>query len=60
MAKFAVIINNIVDNVILADTKEVAEEVTGHTCVEYTEENPAIIGLGYANGVFEQREVPTE
>ena len=54
MAKYAVIFENIVQNVIIADSKEVAEEVTGLTCVEYTDENPAIIGLKYIDGVFEQ------
>ena len=47
MANFAVINGNIVENIIVADTKEIAEEATGKTCVEYTEENPAIIGLSW-------------
>jgi hypothetical protein len=33
MNTFAVIQNNIVINLILADTKEIAEEVTGLTCL---------------------------
>jgi hypothetical protein len=54
MANFAVIENGIVTNVIVANSKEKAEEGTGKTCVEYFESNPAIIGLGY-NGIhFEQ------
>jgi hypothetical protein len=52
MATFAVIQNNIVTNIIVADTKEIAETVTGSTCVEYTDENPAGIGWTYADGVF--------
>jgi len=52
MATFAVIDSNIVENVIVADTKEIAEEVTGKECIEYTEENPAQIGWTYADGVF--------
>ncbi len=44
MANYAVIKNGIVNNVILADTKEIAETVTGLTCIEYTNENPAGIG----------------
>lgn len=44
MATYAVIRNNKVDNVIVADTKEIAEQITGFTCVEYTNENPAMIG----------------
>lgn len=40
MARFAVLINNVVSNIIIADTKEIAEELTGLTCIEYTNENP--------------------
>ena len=47
MAKYAVIHNNSVSNVIVCDTKEIAEQLTNTTCVEYTEENPAIIGSLY-------------
>jgi hypothetical protein len=47
MANFAVIKNGVVNNVIVADIKEVAELVTGLTCVEYTDENPAGIGWTY-------------
>ena len=43
MAKFAVLDNNIVINIIVADTKEIAEEATGFTCIEYTSANPAAI-----------------
>ncbi len=52
MATFAVIDSNIVENIIVADTKEIAEEVTGKECVEYTDSNPAHIGWTYANDVF--------
>jgi hypothetical protein len=51
---FAVLSGNLVTNIIVADSKEIAEQVTGQTCIEYTDENPAVIGLGYVNGVFEQ------
>lgn len=51
---FAVISGNSVVNIIVADSKEIAEEVTGLTCVEYTNENPAHIGLGYDGTTFEQ------
>lgn len=50
MAIYAVTDNNIVINVIVADTKEVAEEVTGKTCIESTEDNPASIGSTW-NGI---------
>jgi hypothetical protein len=51
---FAVIKNNKVENTIIADSKSIAEQVTGFQCVEYTDNNPAHIGLGYSNGTFEQ------
>lgn len=54
MPNFAVIENGIVLNTILADSKATAEEVTGKTCVEYTDSNPAYIGLGYDGTTFEQ------
>ena len=54
MPNFAIIENGIVTNVILADSKAIAEEVTGKTCVEYTAENAAHIYLGYDGTTFEQ------
>lgn len=65
MANFAVIEDGKVLNTILADSKAIAEEVTGKTCVEYTTENPACIGLGYDGTTFQQsapieKEQPTE
>ena len=47
MANFAVLIDNVVSNIIVADSKEIAEEVTTRTCIEYTDENPAGIGWTY-------------
>ena len=52
MANFAEIKDNVVTNVIVADTKEIAELVTGSTCVEYTDANPAGIGWTYDGSVF--------
>lgn len=64
MPNFAVIENGTVINTILAESKAIAEEVTGKTCVEYTDANPACIGLGYNGTTFEQPapevEEPTE
>lgn len=63
MANFAVIENDIVTNTIVAESKAIAEEVTGKTCVEYTSSNAAHIGLGYNGTTFEQpvyEEIPTE
>lgn len=54
--KFAVIINGKVDNTIVADSLEIAETATGHTCVPYTEDNPAHIGLSFDGTTFEQPE----
>jgi hypothetical protein len=51
---FAVINNGIVENIILAETQAIAEEVTGLTCIEYTSDNPAHIGFGYNGIIFEQ------
>ncbi len=39
MTTFAVIDNNIVENIIVADTKEIAEKVTGKECIEYSDNN---------------------
>ena len=47
MKTFAVIVSNIVENVIVADSKEIAEQVTDQKCIEYTYENPAGIGWIY-------------
>jgi hypothetical protein len=47
MSTFAHISNNIVVNVIIADTKEIAETITGETCIEYTEDSPVGIGWVY-------------
>ena len=62
MANYAVIQNNKVINVIVADSKAIAEDVTGHTCIEYTSESPA--GIGYTwdgtNFVPPVIEEPTE
>jgi len=57
MSNFAVIENNLVINTIVADSKEIAEDITGKQCVEYTQENPACIGLGYDGVTFDQPEV---
>ena len=52
MATFAVVENNLVTNVIVADTVEIAEEVTGKTCIEYDDENPAGIDWTYDGEKF--------
>lgn len=54
MANFAVIDGNDVINTIVADSKAIAEEVTGLTCVEFTDE-PAETGGTYTNNTFIKR-----
>jgi hypothetical protein len=54
MANYAVVQNDKVVNVIIADSKEIAEEVTGLLCVEYTDESPAGIGWTYNGSTFEE------
>jgi hypothetical protein len=54
MATFAVISGDSVSNVIIADTKETAEQITGSVCIEYTKANPAGIGWTYNGSTFEQ------
>jgi len=55
MATFAVIENGIVENLIVADSQEIAEEVTikeetpNKICVEFQQIQP---GWTYVNGVF--------
>ena len=51
MPNFAAIENGIVLNTIVAESKAIAEEVTGATCVEYTTEL-AEPGGTYANKQF--------
>ena len=54
MLNFAIIENNLVKNIIVADSLSAAEEASNSICVEYTKENPAHVGLSYVDGVFEQ------
>ena len=52
MANFAIIEGGVVTNVIVADSLEVAQEVTEKTCAEYTAESPAGIGWSYDGTTF--------
>ena len=52
MANFAVISEGVVNNIIIADTQEIAIEVTGHLCVEYETTSNVGIGTKYENGEF--------
>jgi hypothetical protein len=51
MSNFAALNGEQVVNTIIADSKELAEQVTGKICVEFTNE-PAELGGTYVNGVF--------
>jgi hypothetical protein len=56
MANYAVLVENVVVNLIAAENLQTAMTVTDKLCVEYTEENQAHIGLGYnpETKIFEQ------
>ena len=58
MAKYALIKNNIVENVIEAETLEIAKAVAGDNVFETDRNNIAHIGLGFDGTTFEQP--PTE
>ena len=47
MAKFDVVENNIVANIIIADSIEIAKGITNALCFEYTDENPINVGQHY-------------
>ena len=51
MKKYAVIEGNNILNTIVSESQEVAENITGKTCVEFTEEL-AEPGGTYENGIF--------
>lgn len=55
MSDFAIIESGIVVNTVTAtDSSHVAIN-ENQQCVEYTLSNPAVIGLKYENGAFEQK-----
>ena len=58
MATYAVILDNTVTNVIVADTQADAELATGATCVEYTDSNPAGIGWTWDGTTFTAPVIP--
>ena len=43
-----------VTNLIVADTKETAEQITGFMCIEYTDVHSVGIGWTYNGSTFEQ------
>jgi hypothetical protein len=54
MPNFAVLDGENVINTIVAESKAIAEEITGKTCVEFTTER-AEVGGTYVGGVFISR-----
>lgn len=52
MSNYALILESKVVNIIVADDQETAN-LFGHA-IEYTDDNPAHIGLGYDGNIFEQ------
>jgi len=50
MGLFAVVENGIITNLIVADSKEVAELVSGHSCVEYAEGTHVDLGWEVIDG----------
>lgn len=44
MSQFAVMNDNNVVNIIVAESKEVAENITNSACIEYFDDKPAFIG----------------
>lgn len=44
--------NNIVTNILVADSLEIAESVTRATCIQYDDTNPAFIGWKYNGTTF--------
>lgn len=54
MKHFAVVKNGIVDKILVAESLEIANDVTGEECIEYTDENPAYLGEPYIDGIFQK------
>lgn len=52
MALFAIINNNHVSNIIIAETKEIAEMISDGIAVEYNENDYVCIGMEYKNKKF--------
>lgn len=52
MSLYAVLNNNLVINVIVAESQEIAQEATNMTCVEIPEDVTAGMGFTYIDGEF--------
>ena len=60
MKTFAVMNENVVENCITAETIEIAEAITGKTCIEYSSETIVSLGFTYADGIFIDPNAPAE
>jgi hypothetical protein len=49
---FAIIEDGVVVNTIISESKQVAEDILGVPCIQYTDENLAVIGGTYDGSVF--------
>jgi hypothetical protein len=47
MATYAMMIDNTVENIIMADDKEATETALNCVLIEFTSDNPAVIGWSY-------------
>lgn len=52
MSKFAVLRGSLVENIIVADSKEIAEEVTNTTCIEFDDNTKVSIGFIWDGEIF--------
>lgn len=59
MPNFAIVVDGVVENCIVADSIEIAQEITGKLCVGYEQADSVSIGFTYNNGVFTNPNPPT-
>lgn len=59
MPNFAVLDGKNILNIIVSESKSIAEEVTGKTCVEFTTENAEIGGTYENNKFFREKPYPS-
>lgn len=56
MPSYAVLSNDVVINTMIADSKELAESLTGGTCVEFTVKDTVQVGFVYDGTTFKAPE----
>ncbi len=52
MATYSVLDNNVVINIVVADSKEDAEQATGKECIEFTTDKLGVIGAVWNGETF--------